>query len=143
MLGLLAAPAGGVRAAPPEAPSQPSSRATDSAPPAPDPAAPADPKAAPEPQPLDLGDRVIRKAIVDSRDPMEGVPTSRGAAFGSGGATTAQQGIDRAFREAEIPTCMTADAFRFDPPQFGPFGLGGLLALPFLVHAIATGKCRH
>jgi hypothetical protein len=90
---------------------------------------------------LDLSASVIRKAIADSRDPLDDVATPRGTAFGTGAPR--RQGTDQAFKRAEIPTCMTPEAYKFDPPQVGPFGLGGMLALPFLVHAIATGKCRY
>ena len=96
--------------------------------------------AKPEP-PLDLSVTVMRQAIADSRDPLDDVVVAR-ASFGAGGGS-GQREIDRAFKRAEIPTCMTPEAYKFDPPQIGPLGLGGFLALPFLVHAIATGKCRH
>jgi hypothetical protein len=94
------------------------------------------------PPPLDLSATVIRQAIIDSRDPVDDVVVPHGGAFGAGGPAGPPK-IDAAFKQAQIPTCMTPEAYKFDPPQIGFVGLGGFLALPYLVHAIATGKCRH
>jgi hypothetical protein len=91
--------------------------------------------------PLDLSSPVIKRAIADSKDPLDDVVLPHGTTFGSG--PPERQGTDQAFKRAEIPTCMTPEAYKFDPPQIGPFVLDGMLALPFLVHAIATGKCRY
>lgn len=93
-------------------------------------------------KPLDLSRRVIRKAAADVKDADEHTAIERTRAFSSGGVN-AQQKIDRAFKDAEIPTCLTMDAWKFGPPHIGPIMITGILAAPWLVHVIATGKCRH
>jgi hypothetical protein len=91
----------------------------------------------------DISDAVIRQAVKDSIDPHDdATPISQGA-FG-GGPTDRQARIDRAFDRAQIPTCMTMEAWKIDPPMIGPISLAGtILAAPFLVRNIMTGKCRH
>jgi hypothetical protein len=48
----------------------------------------------------------------------------------------------RDFDEAEVPGCLGPNALKHQPPKIGPIGLGGILALPFLVVAAARGKCK-
>ncbi len=94
-------------------------------------------------RPVDISDPVIHKAIADSKDLMDDIVSTAPTAFGNQ-PMTPQQRIDRGFRDAEIPSCLTTEAFRFLPAKIGPFDVGGTpLALPFLVQAITTGKCRH
>ena len=54
--------------------------------------------------------------------------------------------LRRRRRVATIPYCYRADAMKHTPPASEgrrvTIGLGGMLALPFFVKAIATGKCR-
>ena len=91
--------------------------------------------------PLDISPSTLRRAIDDAKDPLDDVALSPGGGFGTAGAR--QERIDQSFRDADIPSCMTPEAFRFEPPRIGPFAFGGLLAAPFLLHAIVTGKCRN
>lgn len=92
---------------------------------------------------VDISEPVIHRAIVDSADPMDDIVSATPNAFGRG-PMTPQQRIDARFRDADIPSCLTTDAFKFVPAKIGPFDTAGTpLALPFLVQAIATGKCRH
>ncbi len=95
------------------------------------------------PPALDLSPATIREAIAASKRPEDDLRPVGGATFGGSAAMTQAARTDRAFRDAEIPTCMTPDAWRFESPAIGPISVSGLLALPFLAHAIATGKCRH
>ena len=98
--------------------------------------------APPPTKPLDLSPATIREAIASSKRPEDDVRSAGGATFGAA-PTTRAASIDRAFRDAEIPTCMTPEAFRFDPPVIVGIPLPGFFALPVWAHAIATGKCRH
>jgi hypothetical protein len=72
-----------------------------------------------------------------------------GGAFGARG--TGQARIDREFSDAQKPSCLTSDAFKFDPTQLGPvtfvtpnYWAGGGIDVRalFLAHAILTGRCR-
>jgi hypothetical protein len=100
------------------------------------------PPVEPRVPPVDISDRVIKKAIVDSKELMDDIVPVGRASFGSGGSTP-QRRIDRTFKDAEIPSCLTTDALKFAPPVIGFVGFGGVLALPFWLNAIGTGKCRH
>ncbi len=92
-------------------------------------------------QGLDLGPTAIRSAVAAADG---GVATGRsGAGFGVFDANANQRGrIDRKFQDATIESCGGEGAYKFDPPKLGPISLGGWLALPFLIHAVATGRCR-
>lgn len=107
--------------------------ATAAAPPAPT------PTVRPARPPLDLSDRVIRKAIADAREaPTRSMPA---AVYGTS-TSPRQSRIDAAFAQATIPQCLREDALRFDPPTLGPIGFGGFLSAPWVLHAMASGKCR-
>ncbi len=93
------------------------------------------------PAAVDISDPVIRKAIVDSREPADDIPAAAPSSFGR--EQTSAQRIDRRFADADLPSCLGQDATRFVPPRVGPFDFSGLLALPFWAEAIATGRCRH
>ena len=43
---------------------------------------------------------------------------------------------------ATVPGCLNSDGLKHDPPKIGPIGVGGYLAIPFVVHAAITGKCK-
>jgi hypothetical protein len=47
------------------------------------------------------------------------------------------EGFRQSMASAAVPECFSSNAARH-----GAFAAQGLLALPFLVHAAATGKCR-
>ena len=89
---------------------------------------------------LDLGPAVIRSAIAEAD--RDWAP-SRGdaAVFGSVGSKTRSR-IDRRFADAAIESCGGSGALKFDPPLIGPLVFGGLFSLPWLMHAMATGRCR-
>jgi hypothetical protein len=91
------------------------------------------------PPDIDLGRHVIRQAAQDPADLRD--RDARPSAFGSA-APSRQARIDRAFKDAEKPSCIGPGALKFDPPTLGPFTLGGILAVPFLLHAVITGRCR-
>lgn len=95
----------------------------------------------PSTPPLDLSPSTIRAAIQDSKRPEDDLRPAGGPTFGPVGGTHAA-GVDRAFRAAELPSCLTADAFRFDAPVVSGVPFGGLFALPVWAHAIVTGRCR-
>jgi hypothetical protein len=46
------------------------------------------------------------------------------------------------FAEARTPACLGPDGLKFNPPHIGPIGLGGLLAIPWVVGAKLKGKCN-
>jgi hypothetical protein len=91
---------------------------------------------------LDLSPAVIHKAIADTDDFVPLPSAGHVAQFGTGGASPRQR-IDQKVKDADIPTCMTMDAWKFEQPHIGPIGIVGPLALPWLIHVIATGKCRN
>jgi hypothetical protein len=91
---------------------------------------------------LDLSAHVIRQAIADADETDTVSRDMRPTAFG-GGRASSQERVDQKFKEADIPTCMTMDAWKFDPPRIGPIPIPGIFAAPWLIHAIATGRCRH
>jgi hypothetical protein len=93
---------------------------------------------------LDLSPSVVKSAIA-AADADYAPPAARGRAFGTATSmspSTPQTRIDRSFEAAQIETCGGAGTFKFDPPMIGPIGFGGLFAMPFLVHAMATGRCK-
>jgi hypothetical protein len=91
---------------------------------------------------LDLSKHVIRHAIADADETDTVSREARPTSFG-GGRASGQERIDQKFKDADIPTCMTMDAWKFDPPRIGPIPVPGIFAAPWLIHAIVTGKCRH
>jgi hypothetical protein len=91
---------------------------------------------------LDLSEHVIRHAIADVKTTDDALGEAHAASFGSAGSAR-QEKIDQKFKQADIPTCMTMDAYKFDPPHIGPIPVPGFFAAPWLIHAIVTGKCRH
>ena len=107
--------------------------------------------AAQPPQPA-LGrfdDKIIAEAVRATVAEMSRLPDPHGRAdFGSGVAAApgTVSRTDRAFANAEIPECYKADALKHAPPVIYvagvPIVLGGLLAVPHLVYASSTGKCK-
>jgi len=89
---------------------------------------------------LDLSPTVLKAAIA-AADADYAPPNARGTAFGTS-TSTPQTRIDRSFEAAQIERCGGDGTFKFDPPMIGPIGFGGLFAMPFLVHAMATGRCK-
>jgi hypothetical protein len=94
------------------------------------------------PPALDLSPGVLHQAVKDSIDPADDLPAPPRGAFGAPGPTR-QQKIDRAFVDAEIPSCMTMDAWKFAPPMIGFIPIPGFFAAPLWMRNIVTGKCRH
>ncbi|MES2148691.1 MAG: hypothetical protein V4508_02755 [Pseudomonadota bacterium] len=46
------------------------------------------------------------------------------------------------FAEARVPDCLHSEGLKRQPTSIGPFGVGGLLALPFVAVAKLRGKCN-
>jgi hypothetical protein len=118
---------------------------------------PAETIVASTPRSLDVTDKVVRAAIIDSGDANGDVTEPSRRAFGR--VPSGQVKVDRAFKDAEIPSCMTTDAFKFDPLRIGPFTVIAPkkpvhdlvvhepfvydIRLLFLAHAVLSGACRH
>lgn len=98
-----------------------------------------------------LDDEAIRNAVKAAVAEMPKLPppdakpdfgTAPGSAPGAGG----QAAIDRAFIAAEVGSCWGSDALKHNPPVIMvgglPVVLGGLLALPHVFYAAASGKCK-
>jgi hypothetical protein len=91
---------------------------------------------------LDLSEHVIRHAIADASETDTVSREMRPASFG-GSRASGQERIDQKFKDADIPTCMTMDAWKIDPPRIGPIPIPGFFAAPWLIRNIVTGRCRH
>ena len=102
-------------------------------------ASPSATRAVPATRGLDLSPAVVRSAVSAADEDYAPSPT-RGS-FGTE-RTASRARIDRSFEAAQIESCGGPDAFKFDPPTIGPVPLGGLLAMPVLLHAMAAGLCR-
>lgn len=93
-------------------------------------------------------DKLIAEAVRATVAEMPRLKEPEGADFGPGGAAGAagRRQIDRAFEAAAVPECHRSDAMKHAPPVVHvagvPIVLGGLLALPNLVYAASTGKCK-
>jgi hypothetical protein len=94
-------------------------------------------------------DQAIAEAVRATVAEMPRLPDPQGRADFGGGATAglgAGSTTERAFRAAEVPDCLKADALKHAPPVVYvagvPIVLGGLLAIPHLVYATSTGKCK-
>ncbi len=46
------------------------------------------------------------------------------------------------FAEARTPSCLGPDGLKFNPPRIGPIGVGGILAVPWVLAAKLKGKCN-
>ena len=87
-------------------------------------------------QPLRLGNDVLRRAAQSARSEARGL-VEADAASRLGTPMSRDQRFEVSVREAGKPGCLQADATKHESIQ-----LGGLLGLPVLVHAIASGRCR-
>jgi hypothetical protein len=85
-----------------------------------------------------LSDKVIRQAIRETLAETKENPRRHEADVLS---ADKYQAFSEQFNEAKIPDCLHGDALKYQPPQIGPIGLGGVLALPFLALAKIRGKC--
>jgi hypothetical protein len=83
---------------------------------------------------------VIARAVRETL--AETPPASRRPDGGALRADAASEQFGRQFDEARVPGCLRPDGLRLQPPQIGPIGVGGLLALPFLAVAKLRGKCN-
>ena len=54
----------------------------------------------------------------------------------------AHESFDQRMEEARTPGCLRPDGLKNQPTGWGPFQLGGLLALPFVAVAALRGKCN-
>jgi hypothetical protein len=98
------------------------------------------PKPAMPPAQLDLSASVIKSAV-SAADEDYAPPTARGTPFGSA-PIAAQAKVDRAFEAAQIGRCGGPDTLKFDPvPVWGDFVMG-ILAVPYVFKAMATGHCK-
>ena len=52
------------------------------------------------------------------------------------------QAFAEQFDEARVPDCLHSEGLKRQPTSIGPFGVGGLLALPFVAIAKLRGKCN-
>ena len=87
-------------------------------------------------QPLRLGNDVLRRAAQSARSEARGL-VEADAASRLRTPMSRDQRFEVSVREAGKPGCLQADATKHESIQ-----LGGLLGLPVLVHAIASGRCR-
>ena len=88
--------------------------------------------------------RVTRAAIreiVAESNAKEGIAAAQRFSGGPGREDKYAQ-FARDFDDAEVPGCLGQNALKHQPPKIGPIGVGGILALPFLVVAAARGKCK-
>lgn len=102
---------------------------------------------------LRLDDEAIRDAVKAAVAEMPKLPPpdakpdfGASAAPGSASGAGGQAAIDRAFIAAEVGSCWGSDALKHNPPVIMvaglPVVLGGLLALPHVFYAAASGKCK-
>lgn len=133
-------PARGASAAPVQALPAPGSTAQDPAPDdlPDDPFAEAGPGTVADPKVVDAAIKKAfaeRKALEDTQKFVKSAP---------GPNKYEQFGADMDF--AKIPYCLGDNSLKHNPPVIKvagvPVVMGGLFALPFMVHAAATGKCR-
>lgn len=70
-----------------------------------------------------------------------GEPVASPGPFGPKEASP-QTKLDRAFQSAQIEGCASGGALKFDPvPVWGDFVMG-IFAVPYTLHAMATGRCK-
>lgn len=103
---------------------------------------------------LRLDDKAIQDAVKATVAEMPKLPPADArpdfgagaAAPGAGQGAGGQAAIDRAFIAAEVGSCWGSDALKHNPPVVMvaglPVVLGGLLALPHVFYAAASGKCK-
>lgn len=92
---------------------------------------------------LSVGDdAAVRQAVREVVAETRPEPARPGTFSSAGGPAK----IDQAFEAAKVESCLKGNALKHNPPviRIGPIpiGLGGILALPFLGYAAATGKCN-
>lgn len=93
--------------------------------------------------PLSVGDdAVVRQAVREVVAETRPEPLKPGTFSAAGGPSK----TDQAFEAAKVESCLKGNALKHNPPLIHigpiPIGLGGILALPFLGYAAATGKCN-
>lgn len=88
---------------------------------------------------LEMSDPAIRQAVKEVLAEHPPTPIKR-----DGQALRADPyaAFGRKMDEARVPSCWGPDAMKHQPPQIGPIGIGGILALPFWGAAILRGKCN-
>jgi hypothetical protein len=80
----------------------------------------------------------VRALVADESQARASAPTTY-----YGAARVDKYGTFAArFEEAAVPNCLGPNALKHQPPKIGPIGVGGILALPFLVVAAVRGKCN-
>jgi len=100
---------------------------------------------------LRLDEQAIRDAVKATVAEMPKLPppdakADFGAGAGAPGGSLAQVQIDRAFVDAVVESCWGSGALKHAPPVISvgglPVVLGGLLAVPHVFYAAASGKCK-
>jgi hypothetical protein len=101
---------------------------------------PSEPAASAPPQ-LSIDDVVIRSAVRSSKGAVRSLAEASGQML-----DTPQETKDRQLTDAVVhagnPDCLRPDALKHDPPHVGPIELKGILTIPFLTHAVISGKCK-
>ncbi|MYM82674.1 hypothetical protein GTP44_11985 [Duganella sp. FT50W] len=102
----------------------------------------------PPPKPADellapvLTDEVIRKAVRETiaEDPRPAPVKNPDA--GTIRADAISNRMNAAFEQARVPDCLHEDALKLQPAQIGPIAVVGPYSLPWIIAAVARGKCR-
>ena len=82
--------------------------------------------------------RIVRRVVTEQ---VQSQPVVTGVYSGARRADQYDTFAAR-FEEAAVPGCLRPDGLKHQPPRIGPIGVGGILALPFLVVAAVRGKCK-
>ena len=91
--------------------------------------------------PIDLGDAVIRSAVARSKGAVRKLADASGQALDPP-KPSKDEFLAVAIAQAGVPDCLRDDGLKRDPPVIGPIAFSGVLAVPFVVHAAVTGKCK-
>ena len=91
--------------------------------------------------PIDLGDAVIRSAVARSKGAVRKLADASGQALDPP-KPSKNELLAGAVAQAGVPDCLRHEGLKRDPPVIGPIAFSGLLAVPFVVHAAVTGKCK-
>jgi len=81
--------------------------------------------------------QAVRETIAEDPRPL---PISTRDAFSGGPSAQAQ--MSAAFDAAKVPDCLHGDALKHQPATLGPFNVGGIYSLPWVIAAAVRGKCN-
>ena len=84
------------------------------------------------------GGRGVRRAVAEE---VQAQPVATGVYSGARRGDRYDTFAAR-FEEAAVPGCLRPDGLKHQPPKIGSIGVGGILALPFLVVAAVRGQCK-